>query len=226
MSSPGLRERKKQKTRWSIQEHALRLFQEQGYEQTTVDQIAAAAEISPSTFFRYFKTKEDVVIEDEYDPLLLRLLAGQPADRPVLAALRDVVTTVLGQLSKDESDRLYQRTKLQLSVPALRARMIDGFTGNLDMLTGAIAERTGRAPDDPNVRIFVGALVGAMLVAIISWAEAGATDNLGEVLDRALAYLEDGLPLQAQSKPSPSELPDRATPSGSGARSAARTERR
>ena len=65
--SPGLRDRKKQKTRWSIQEHALRLFQEHGYDQTTVDQIAAAAEISPSTFFRYFKTKEDVVVQDEYD---------------------------------------------------------------------------------------------------------------------------------------------------------------
>ena len=83
MSSPGLRERKKQKTRWSIQEHALRLFEKQGYEQTTVDQIAAAAEISPSTFFRYFKTKEDVVLEDEYDPMLLALLAQEPSDEPL-----------------------------------------------------------------------------------------------------------------------------------------------
>ncbi len=195
MNSPGLRERKKQKTRWSIQEHALRLFQEQGYEQTTVDQIAAAAEISPSTFFRYFKTKEDVVIEDEYDPLLLRLLAGQPADRPIIPAVRDVVTQVLGQLSRDESDRLFQRTKLQLAVPALRARMLDGFTGNMDMLTIGIAERVGRPKDDPDVRVFVGALIGTMLVAIIDWTGSGGQENLGECIDRALAYLEQGLPL-------------------------------
>lgn len=195
MSSPGLRERKKQKTRWSIQEHALRLFQEQGYEQTTVDQIAAAAEVSPSTFFRYFKTKEDVVIEDEYDPLLLQLLAEQPPDRPILSALRHVVTGVLGQIGPDESARLYQRTKLQLSVPALRARMIDGFTGNLDMLAVGIAERVGRSADDPRVRVFVGALVGAMLVAIIGWAETDGQASLAKAVDEALAYLEEGLPL-------------------------------
>src|SRR5690348_1119169 len=99
MSSPGLRERKKQKTRWLIQEHALRLFNEQGYEQTTVDQIAAAAEISPSTFFRYFKTKEDVVLEDEYDPLLLRLLATAPAELHPVTALR----RILDQAFKDMS---------------------------------------------------------------------------------------------------------------------------
>jgi AcrR family transcriptional regulator len=88
MSSPGLRERKKAKTRRTIQEHALRLFAEQGYEATTVDQIAEAAEISPSTFFRYFATKEDVVIEDDYDPLLIRAFIAQPASLSPVAAFR------------------------------------------------------------------------------------------------------------------------------------------
>jgi AcrR family transcriptional regulator len=194
MSSPGLRERKKQKTRWSIQEHALRLFQEQGYEQTTVDQIAAAAEISPSTFFRYFKTKEDVVIEDEYDPLLLKLIAGQPADRPPIAALREVMRLAFGQLAPDELGKVYQRTKLQMSVPALRMRMLDGFTGNLDMLAGAFAAQAGRDARDFEVRVLAGAVTGAMLVAIFSWAEAGGGSNLGELIDRALAQLESGLP--------------------------------
>src|SRR5206468_9013892 len=97
-SSPGLRERKKRKTRWLIQAQALRLFREQGYDQTTVDQIAAAAEISPSTFFRYFKTKEDVVLEDEYDPMLLGAFDAAPPDLRPIPALRHAIGTVMGAI--------------------------------------------------------------------------------------------------------------------------------
>jgi AcrR family transcriptional regulator len=78
-----LRARKKQKTRESIQREAMRLFGKQGYDQTTVEQIAAAADISPSTFFNYFPTKEDVVLYDAYDPVLASLLLERPADEPL-----------------------------------------------------------------------------------------------------------------------------------------------
>jgi AcrR family transcriptional regulator len=195
MSSPGLRERKKQKTRWSIQEHALRLFREQGYEQTTVDQIAAAADISPSTFFRYFKTKEDVVVEDEYDPMLLQLIAAGPPDEPPIPALRRAMSTAFGQMGPAEAEQVRQRTELMLAVPALRMRMLDSFTGSLDMLSSAIAARSGRQPDDLEVRALAGAATGALVSAIFTWAAEGFRADLASLIDRSLAFLESGLVL-------------------------------
>ena len=84
----GLRERKKARTKAAIREHAMRLFQKQAYQATTVEQIAEAAEVSPSTFFRYFPTKEDVVLTDDDDPLILAAFRAQPAELSPVAALR------------------------------------------------------------------------------------------------------------------------------------------
>src|SRR6202142_4641493 len=86
--APGLRERKKARTRASLREHALRLFGEQGYHATTVEQIAAAAEVSPSTFFRYFPTKEDLVLQDDMDTRMIEALDRQPAGLGLVAAAR------------------------------------------------------------------------------------------------------------------------------------------
>src|ERR1700691_5606418 len=84
----GLRERKKARTRASIRSEALRLFREQGYHATTVEQIAAAAEVSPSTFFRYFPTKEDVVLQDDMDTRMLQAFIRQPPELAPIAAVR------------------------------------------------------------------------------------------------------------------------------------------
>src|SRR5712692_10233594 len=98
----GLRERKKQKTRESIQRTALRLFEKQGYEETTIEQIAAAVEISPSTFFNYFPTKEDVVLYDAYDPMLAKLLLERPAGEPLSISLRRVLEAMGDVFERDE----------------------------------------------------------------------------------------------------------------------------
>jgi AcrR family transcriptional regulator len=106
---PGLRERKKARTRAAIRDQAMRLFEEQGYSATTVDQIAEAAEVSQSTFFRYFPTKEDVVLTDDYDPLIAAAIRAQPAGLhpidAVAAGIRMVFSTLTSKDIEDERRR-------------------------------------------------------------------------------------------------------------------------
>jgi AcrR family transcriptional regulator len=190
---PGLRERKKAKTRASIQAHALRLFGEQGYHATTVEQIADAAEVSPSTFFRYFPTKEDVVLYDEFDPAMVAALVAQPGELGPVAALRRAVRQVFEELPTEESEREQQRHELARTVPELRARMLDGFVSGLMLLSDALAERLGRAPDDIAVRTLAGAIVGVGLAAMLT-ADESPGDFL-EQFDAHLAQLEAGFDL-------------------------------
>ena len=84
----GLRERKEARTKAAIQQHAMRLFAERGHQATTVEQIAAAAEVSPSTFFRSFPTKEDIPLHDALDPMVLEAFRAQPANLSPIQALR------------------------------------------------------------------------------------------------------------------------------------------
>jgi AcrR family transcriptional regulator len=190
----GLRERKKAKTRAAIQQHALRLFRDQGYPQTTVDQIADAAEVSQSTFFRYFPTKEDVVLYDDYDPQLIAAFHAQPADLSPIEALRGAMRAVLGELPTDELDLERERGALIFAVPALRARFMDQFAATIGMIAELIATRTGRDAEDPLVRNFAGAVIGVALASTQTVVEDPRADYL-ELLDTGLAHLEAGLPL-------------------------------
>ena len=193
MSSPGLRERKKAKTRRSIQEHALRLIAERGYDGTTVEQIAEAAEVSPSTFFRYFPTKEDVILRDDYDPILVEALLSQPAELAPISALRAALRQVFGMVYAQARDEIYRRTRLQMEVPALRARMMQQQLETLQTFADAMAVRTGREPTDPDVRVFAGAFMGVSMAAIVQWMESEGKDELPDLMDSALARLEEGL---------------------------------
>jgi AcrR family transcriptional regulator len=190
---PGLRERKKAKTRAAIQAHALRLFAEHGYHATTVEQIADAAEVSPSTFFRYFPTKEDVVFHDELDPKLLAALTEQPAELSTLAAIRRSMRDVFASLSESEAALELQRHDLARTVPELRARMLDQFVGGLAMLSEAIAERVGRSTEDRAVRTLAAAVVGVGVEAVM--ATEHAPERFLEEMDAGLAQLEAGFDL-------------------------------
>ncbi len=190
----GLRERKKLRTRAAIREHAMRLFREQGYSETTVDQIAGAAEVSPSTFFRYFPTKEDVVVDDEFDPLLAEAIRAQPADLPPIQAVREAMRAAFEALPEQARLRDRERHQLIKNVPELRTAVLDEYTRSLRLLAGLLAERLGRDENDLRVRVFSGAMVGVAL-AVLELGAQQPLGDVGEMLDQALALLEAGLPL-------------------------------
>jgi AcrR family transcriptional regulator len=190
---PGLRERKKAKTRAAIREHALRLFREQGYQATTVEQIAEAAEVSESTFFRYFPTKEDVVLQDDMDTAMARVFEVQPPGLAPIAALRATLRAVFAELPAEELARMRESTTLALAVPEVRARVLDEFTRTIQVLAEAVAGRVGRDPGDFAVRAFAGAVLG---VAVAAWfAAPGDMEEVFRLFDAGLAHLEAGLPL-------------------------------
>jgi AcrR family transcriptional regulator len=190
----GLRERKKAKTRAAIQRHALRLFQEQGYESTTVEQIAEAVEISPSTFFRYFPTKEDVVLYDDFDPLLFAAFEAQPAELSPIQAMRRALRQVFVNVPAAEAEQQWERGRLILAVPELRMRMLDQLAEAVQLSAEMIAKRVGRRADEFAVRTYAGAMIGALLSALLTGANDPNADFV-ELMDGSLAYLEAGLPL-------------------------------
>jgi AcrR family transcriptional regulator len=190
--SPGLRERKKAKTRAAIQAAALHLFERQGYQATTVEQIAEMAEVSQSTFFRYFPTKEDVVLHDRYDPLLLAAYRAQPAELSPITALRRTLRAVLGGLPPDELARERQRAMLIISVPELRARSLDQLASSLEPFADVVAARTGRPVEDSAVRAFTGAVLGVSISAMLTASQDPSADWI-ELMDSGLAHLEAGL---------------------------------
>jgi len=192
---PGLRERKKARTRAAIQRHALRLFREQGYDRTSVSQIAEEAEVSESTFFRYFPTKEDVVLWDAYDPRIVEVFRAQPAELSPIAALRAAFRDVFAQLSEAERADQRERMALMLSVQPLRAMLVDQIRGPMWLLAELVAERVGRKPDDPGVRVVAGAVLGVGLAVMFAWADDPDADMVA-LIDDAMARLESGLRLQ------------------------------
>ncbi|HEX8856833.1 MAG TPA: TetR family transcriptional regulator [Thermoleophilaceae bacterium] len=191
--SYDLRERKRTKTRLMIQAEAFRLFAEKGYENTTVDDIAFAAAISPRTFFRYFPTKEDVVLWDEYDPIAAELVAARPDDEPLAETLRAITRAAIGGLYRRDPAQLLMRTRLLASVPELRARMLAQQGSGGDMLAALLAQKRGLRADDLAARVIAAAFGAAIITAVDAWQRDDGKSDLLELVDRAIHELAEGM---------------------------------
>lgn len=191
----GLRERKKIKTRTAIRTATYALVKEQGYDATTIEQIAERAEVSPSTVFRYFPTKEDIVLTDEFDPLLLAELGKRPLDEPWMTSLRHIMRLAVGAgLAEGEAENTRLRSHLLAHVPAVRSRMLESMSVTGKLLADAVASRTGQDKDSLEARVYTMSLMAGLSEITLYWAENDFRDDMMDLLDRAMDVLEKGPP--------------------------------
>ncbi|MGW7433178.1 acyl-CoA-like ligand-binding transcription factor [Streptomyces sp. NPDC054861] len=187
---PGLRERKKARTKAAIQREAVRLFREQGYSATTVEQVAEAAEVAPSTVFRYFATKQDLVFSHDYDLPFAVMFQAQSPDLTSMQAERRAIRSILNGISEQELALQRERFVLILSEPELWGASLGNIHQTMQLMGEEVAKRAGRDLRDPAVRAYTGAVFGVMLQVSMDWANDPEMD-FARTLDEALRCLED-----------------------------------
>ncbi|MDQ1430113.1 MAG: hypothetical protein QOF40_715 [Actinomycetota bacterium] len=192
----GLRERKKARTREALQEAAMDLFTRQGFDGTTVEEIADACEVSPRTFFRYFPTKEDVLFADAdaRRERLLAVLADQPADAPTFAAL-EAAMRALALDYRDDRAALVARSKVVEGSPQLQAYKAEHQHGWEAVVVDALERRTSehREPvSREELQLLTAVATAAMRVSLDAWVADPDGPDLDTLLDRAFARLAAG----------------------------------
>jgi AcrR family transcriptional regulator len=191
----GLRDRKRQRTRAALEAAALRLFAERGFDETTVEQIAGEAEISPRTFFHHFPTKEDVVLADHQRRLerLVVVLADRPDDEAPMRALRSALLEVATDFEA-ERDAILLRARLVIGNPSVLARSLWIQADWEPAIARTMAARLGiRVDDDVRPRLIAAATLAAMRVAQQRWVVDEGHTPLPALVGEALDLLERGL---------------------------------
>ncbi|MFK0251583.1 TetR/AcrR family transcriptional regulator [Amycolatopsis azurea] len=192
MSEPvGLRERKKWRTRKALIETAYRLFERQGYDGTTIAEIAAAAEVSTATFFNHFATKEDLVLTDDGEHLLqagLDVLAARGADETAAGLVRRAMLRMLTEAGDGLCDPSAEPERIRLdliiSVPSLRATMLQRAFDAQQRLSAALCRSREGELDEIDAAAIVGAVTGAVFAAAQAALRQGAP--LDEAMRRAI----------------------------------------
>jgi AcrR family transcriptional regulator len=188
------RERNKARTRDALVESALALFAAKGYDATTVDDIATAADVSPRTFFRYFATKDDVIFGQFPDATaeLIAALEARPASETAITSLRHAARVVAARELEDPD-----ATRLILRLVTENAHLADTYLGLLGHIEAAVvqwaAHRLGTSADHLKPRLLAAAAIAARRAAVDTWLDRGGVDDLQDLLDEALLQLASGL---------------------------------
>jgi TetR/AcrR family transcriptional regulator, regulator of mycofactocin system len=194
--APTRRERKKLETRQALEQAALRLFAERGYEQTTVEDIAEAADVAVRTFFRYFSSKQDVLFGEVVTDRVTRLrseLAARPASEDPLRSIW-VVMDLLDFNGPDEENAIMARMELMRRQPSFVTRYLEIMDEMRAVMVDFVAGRTGLDPRRHLYPLLVG---GACAVAWDSslklWVESGGTASLRALRTEAFSALTTSL---------------------------------
>ncbi len=195
MIEAGLRERKKERTRQELMRSALRQFADRGFDQVTVEEVAADCEVSPRTFFRYFSSKEDVLFAQGDRSLagLLETLRSQPPDMPALEALRRAARTVAEDYEEDK-EAVVLRHQIMSATPALRTRAAERQQGWEAAVIDQL--RLGGQIDgmsDLEVRLVAASATTALRVAVTVWVNDTSGLDLAHIVDTTFDRLRRGL---------------------------------
>ena len=188
-NAEGLRERKKRQTREAVRCAAFRLFEQFGYPNTTVEQIAAAADISPRTFFRYFPTKAALLIPDQLTEPIIEMFLAAPAELSPIAAYRYAVEQMFADMDGPVWRDEMARQRLLYTLPEANGALYMTYIETIELITEALATRLDLPGDDPRLRITAGAMTGVMMAALHN------TPIDPAAISRGLNFLDEGLPL-------------------------------
>lgn len=195
----GRRDRKKAQTRAAIETAALELFAAHGYSDTTLEDITEAADIAPRTFFRYFASKEELLVGDVHEriPQLAARLAARPVEESPLDAVLNALLEVGPEDGEDmaqERERQLLRARLVETDPAVLAAFLQSYAAWEQVIANYLRDRrAGLDPDDPYPALLAASIMGALRVISIRWAQAGGSDDLiAPLFAAARSYLGDG----------------------------------
>jgi AcrR family transcriptional regulator len=193
---PGLRERRRTAAIRRIQEKALDLFDQRGFENVTIEEIAEAADVSASSVYRYLGTKEGIVLYDEFDFRLIDAVEIELASHPPVEAVRRALASVMADFFGRDEELARRKLHYAFENPHLRAAM----TQQVDQFSQLVAEVLGRAAGRPagdlDIQVVASTLVWALTVAARIWHTEGYVRPLRSLLDAALEIVEHGLRLE------------------------------
>lgn len=170
-----------------LQETAVRLFAERGFDDVTVEEIAAEVGVSHMTFYRHFPTKVSVLLDDPYDPVIGQMVAATDPDLPALERVRRGLLEAWSHVEEPDDESIRARLLIVTSDDELVAHAWANNRTTERVIADAL-ETTG-APS-LEARVAAGAVMGALMAALIHWGEDADSGSLGDRVAQALAHLE------------------------------------